>query len=242
MELGHLDDNAIEPSLRAATQSNPSFAPAYARLAAYLSMRHKNMDEALSLVKTAVKLDPDNYYFRLNAASVLAEMGDYKNAISVAGAAVKLASNPQQMSQAQSQIDQIQQIQQSRAQIEQQQREYASQQTQASAQTVVKVVPVMETPKHPTGANGPKHTILGVIQSVSCGYPTVLEMRVEAAGRTYNFYNNDFSTIDLTALGFTPKDSMNPCTDFKGFKASVQFAESSDKTVNGKVFAVELRK
>ena len=242
MELGHLDDNAIEPSLRAATQSNPSFAPAYARLAAYLGMRHKNMDEALSLVKTAIKLDPGNYYFRLNAASVLAEMGDYKNAISVAGAAVKLASNPQQMSQAQSQIDQIQQIQQSRAQIEQQQREYASQQTQASAQTVVKVVPVMETPKHPTGANGPKHTILGVIQSVSCGYPTVLEMRVEAAGRTYNFYNNDFSTIDLTALGFTPKDSMNPCTDFKGFKASVQFAESSDKTVNGKVFAVELRK
>ena len=67
-------------------------------------------------------------------------------------------------------------------------------------------------------------------------------MKIESAGKTYNFYNNDFSKIDLTALGFTPKNSMNPCTDFGGFKARVQYAESSDQTVDGKIFAIELRK
>ncbi|MFY9854848.1 MAG: tetratricopeptide repeat protein [Terracidiphilus sp.] len=242
MESGHIDDNAIEPCLRAAIQSNPHFAPAYERLAAYLGMHHENMDEALSLIKTAVKLDPGNYYFRLNAASVLAEMGDYKSAIAVAGAAVKLAQNPQQISQAQSQIGQIQQAQQNRAQIEQQQREYSSQQTGESSETVVEIVPVTEAPKHPAEASGPKHTLLGVIKDVTCEYPAVLEMRVESAGKTYNFYNNDFSKIDLTALGFVAKDSMNPCKDFEGLKARIQYAESSDKTVDGKVFAVELRK
>lgn len=242
MELGHNDDNSIESNLRAAIQSNPNFAPAYERLATYLGIRHKNMDEALSLIKTAVKLDPGNYYFRLNAANVLAEMGDYKSAIAVAGAAVKLARNPEQVSQAQSQIDQIHQIQQRRAQFEQQQREYAAMQARASAQTVAQVVPVIEAPKHPADANGPKHSIVGVIRGVTCAYPAVLEMRVEVAGKMYSLYNNDFSKIDLTVLGFTPKGSVNPCTEFEGFKARVQYAESSDKTVNGKVFAVELRK
>lgn len=242
MESGHIDDNAIESCLRAAIQSNPRFAPADERLASYLGMRHENMDEALSLIRTAVKLDPGNYYFRLNAASVLAEMGNYNDAIAVAEAAVRLARNPQQVSQAQSQIGQIQQAQQSRAQIEQQQREYTSRQAQANASTVVDIVPVAEAPKHPAEANGPKHSILGVIQGVTCGYPRVLEMKIESAGKTYNFYNNDFSKIDLTALGFTPKNSMNPCTDFGGFKARVQYAESSDKTVDGKIFAIELRK
>lgn len=54
--------------------------------------------------------------------------------------------------------------------------------------------------------------------------------------------NNNFSKIDLTAVGFTPKGSMNPCTDFNGMKANVQYAESTDKTVDGQVFAIELRK
>ena len=182
MQSGHIDDDSIETSLRAAIQSNPRFAPAYERLAAYLGMRHKNMDEAFSLIKTAVKLDPSNYYFRLTAANVLAERGDYKNAIAVAGVAVKLARNPQQVSQAQSQIDQLQHAQESRAQMEQRQREYSSQQAQAGAPTVVDIVPVTEAPKHPAEANGPKHKILGVIHGVTCGYPTVLEMRVESTG------------------------------------------------------------
>jgi len=242
MESGHIDEDAIESSLRAAIQSNPRFAPAYERLASCLGMHHKSMDEALSLIKTAIKLDPGNYYFRLNASSIFAERNDYKTAIAVAEAAVKLARNPQQISQAQSQIEQIQQAQRSRDQFEQQQREYASQRTQANAQTVVEVVPLIETPKHPAEANGPKHTMLGVIRDVTCAYPTVLEMRFVSAGKTYNFYNNDFSKIDLSALGFTPKDSMNPCRDFEGLKARIQYSESPDKTIDGKVFAVELRK
>jgi hypothetical protein len=48
--------------------------------------------------------------------------------------------------------------------------------------------------------------------------------------------------IDLTALNFTPTGNMNPCKDFEGMKARVQYAESSDKTVDGQVVSVELRK
>ena len=33
-----------------------------------------------------------------------------------------------------------------------------------------------------------------------------------------------------------------PCNDLKGYKATLQYAESTDKTVDGQVFAIELHK
>jgi hypothetical protein len=71
----------------------------------------------------------------------------------------------------------------------------------------------------------------------------VVEFRVEAAaGKTVSLYNNNFVKIDLTVVGFTPKGDMNPCSDFEGMKARVQYVDSSDKSVDGQVVAVELRK
>ena len=71
----------------------------------------------------------------------------------------------------------------------------------------------------------------------------MLEFRVEnEAGKALDVYNNDFFKIELTVLGFTPKGDINPCTDFEGMKARVQYVESSDKTVDGQVVSVELRK
>jgi len=227
---------ALGTSLRAAIQSNPAFAPAYERLAAYLGMNHKNMDEAFSLIKTAVKLDPGNFYFRMNAGSVLMGMGKYTDAAATYGAAVKLARNPQQAAMAQTQVDQVQQFLQTRARMEQEQK----QQSTVTAQEI-RVVPVTATPKHPAEANGPKHTVSGKIKSVTCGYPATLEFELAGAAKTYRVYNNDFTKIDLSALGFTP-NTMNPCSDLEGYAAKVQYAESTDSTVDGQVFAIELRK
>ena len=80
------------------------------------------------------------------------------------------------------------------------------------------------------------------MRDVACSYPSVVEFRVEGAKSTVKVYNNNFSKIELTAVGFTPKGSLNPCTDFNGMKANVQYAESADKTVDGQVIAIELRK
>lgn len=80
------------------------------------------------------------------------------------------------------------------------------------------------------------------MHGVTCSYPTVLEFRVESAKEAVKLYSNDFSKIELTAIGVSPKGPVNPCSDFDGLKARVQYAETTDKTVDGQVFAVELRK
>ena len=35
---------------------------------------------------------------------------------------------------------------------------------------------------------------------------------------------------------------MNPCKDLNGMKAQVRYAETTDKSVDGQVLAIELRK
>jgi hypothetical protein len=71
----------------------------------------------------------------------------------------------------------------------------------------------------------------------------ILEFKLEiGAGKTIALYNNEMQKIDVTAAGFTPKGTMNPCTDFEGIKARAQYVDSPDSTVNGEVIALELRK
>ena len=114
---------------------------------------------------------------------------------------------------------------------------------QVDIETAEKGVVVDSPPKHPTEPpNGPKHLAVGVIRGVQCSYPSVIEFHVDTAEKPIALYSNNFFKIDLTVLGFTPKGDMNPCKDFEGMKAHVQYAESSDKTVDGQVIAVELRK
>jgi len=110
-------------------------------------------------------------------------------------------------------------------------------------ETAEKVVAIAPKPAHPTEPpKGPKHIATGLIRAVKCGYPATIEFQVDTGKKRVSVYSNDFLKIDLSVTGFTPKGPVNPCADFEGMKAEVQYAESSDKTVDGQVIAVLLRK
>ena len=91
------DDAQVESSLRAAIKLNPSFAPAFDRLAAFEGMRHRNLDEAHMMALTAVQLDPENVGYRVNAANVLLTMQRCKDAIAVIQNAMKFAKSPEEI-------------------------------------------------------------------------------------------------------------------------------------------------
>lgn len=236
------DEAAVESSLRTAIQINPKFAPAYDRLASFYGMHHRNLDGALSLALAAIKLDPGNLYFRLNASNVLMASERYSDSIQVLQSAVKLARNPGEAAMVQSRMEQVGRAQQMSAQASKERRKYEAQQASAPVGNISEAASVAAEVKHPDEASGPKHSFVGVMRDVTCSYPSVLELRVEATKGSIKVYNNNFFKIDLTVIGFTPQGSLNPCTDFNGMKARVQYAETSDKSVDGQVFAIELRK
>jgi len=96
--------------------------------------------------------------------------------------------------------------------------------------------------RHPSKANGPHHAAFGTIRGVNCSYPSVIEFRLIGPTRPVKVYNNNFAGIDVRVFNFTPDGPLNPCKDFEGMKADIQYAESSDKTVSGQVYLVELHK
>ncbi len=227
-------DPEIESSLRTAMRLNPRFAPAYDRLASYYGMRHENLEDAHRLNVRAVELDPANIVFRVNSASLLMEMDRYSDAMAVLETAAKMAKKPEDLSLVQNRIEELNRVQAARTQPA----------ADASAQVVSTPVVVSAGPKYPTmPVSAAKLTADGVIRDVKCNYPTEIEFRVEGApGKNVSLYDNDFTNIELTAVGLPFTGSVNPCSDFEGKKARVKYVASSDKSVDGQVVAIELRK
>ena len=227
-------DPEIESSLQTALRLNPRFAPVYDRLASYYGMNHEKLEDAHRLNVRAIELDPANLNFRVNAASILMAMNRGSDAMAVLKTAAKMAKKPEDVALVQNRIDEIRRIQAARAQSA------ADVSAQASAAPIV----VGARPKYPTmPVTAAKFTAEGVIRGVKCNYPTEIEFRVEAAsGKNVSLYDNDFSNIELTAIGLAFSGSVNPCSDFEGKKARVKYIASSDQSVDGQVVAVELRK
>jgi tetratricopeptide (TPR) repeat protein len=232
---------AIESSLRAAIRLNPDFAPAYDQLAGLFAMRHQNLDEAHSLNMQAIQLDPGNLAYRMNAATVLMTMSRYADAALLLRNSLQVAGNPKEMALLQNRLIEIESIQSLGASPGAMITKPPT--GQVDIQTADSVVDVIQPPKHPNEAPvGPRHTAVGVIRGVQCSSPAIVEFQVDTGKKPISLYSNNFFKIDLTVLGFTPSGDMNPCKDFEGMKARVQYAETSDKTVDGQVIAVELRK
>ncbi len=231
-------DPQVEASLRQAIALNPAFAPAYNELAMLYGMRHEHLDDALQHITKAVHLDPATVGYRMNAASVLSEMGRFDEADKVLQAALKVARNPQEAAMVEGRIQQAMRIHEAMAQRD---RAPVPDETESSPQVVVVNKPA--APKHPTELpTGPKHYALGVIKNVTCGYPAVLEFQVVSPKKTVSVYINEYFKLEVSALGFTPTGSINPCSDFEGRPAKIEYAESSDKTIDGQVISVELHK
>jgi len=236
MEMGK-KGKQVEASLRSCVQLNPRFAPGFDALASLLAMQSGNLNEAHGLNVQAIQLDPGKLQYRMNAANVLSMQGNYDAAKIVLQTALKLARNNGEIAMVQARIALIEQNQAITAQSA------VSSGGEGTAPAPQGVTLVSTPPKHPTiTAPGPKHPFNGVIRGVECSMPSVIEFRVEGLKKKINVYNNNFFKIDLSALGFTPPADMNPCKDFEGKKARVQYVDSTDKSVDGQVMEVVLMK
>jgi hypothetical protein len=77
---------------------------------------------------------------------------------------------------------------------------------------------------------------------VECSYPAILDLQLVNAKGKLSLYSGNYYQLDLSALGFDPKREMSPCKDMEGFLARITYAGSSDKTVDGQIVSIELRK
>ena len=234
------EDGRIEASLRTSIRLNPSFAPAYDSLANFLTQHHEKLDEAKMFNLHAIELDRGNVNYRINSGTILMAMGKYAEAVAVLRNASVLAKEPNEAQLLQMNLQAAQRMQAAGERGNLTTTLINGENVPAQSRIVIEAD---AKPKHPLEtADGPKHELLGVIRHVECSYPAIMDFHVEGTKKSIALYSNDYYKLDLSALGFEPKNEMSPCKDLEGMKARVQYADSSDKSVDGQVIAIELRK
>jgi tetratricopeptide (TPR) repeat protein len=268
LQMGDNDHDAvIESSLLTSIKLNPAFAPAYDTLAMFYASRDKKLDDAHLLNVHAVQLEPENLSYRINTATVLVEEKQFPGALGVLKAATKVAKGADEIAMVQTRMKQIEQFQISVDRAQKQNDEATAQipggpavrtsgmlTAQTSGMQVdpgktmvfrrvngTMVGKLEDEPKFPAGdSTGPRHTVSGVLRSVQCSYPTVIALGVEQAGKTITLYNNNYYKIVFTTANYEPEGDIKPCTGIEDMKASVKYAEVSDKVVAGQILSIEL--
>jgi len=191
---------------------------------------YQHQKEIEANLRTAIRLNPRYAPAYEQLASALMTLDRISDAEAVLNDLLKVSDSATVAADARQRLTQIKHLQ-------------SIAKSRATMETVQGVVGIDDGPKHPNEApTGPKHEAIGVIRGVSCSYPSVIEFRVENARKSVSLYNNNYSNLNLSVLDFTPPASLNPCTGLEGMKARVQFAESSDKSVDGQAISIELRK
>jgi tetratricopeptide (TPR) repeat protein len=250
-------DDETESSLRAAIAINPAFAPPYDALAAFYGNRNEKLDEAHRLNVQAVQLEPENLNYRLNTANVLSQQRNYLAAIGVLKAALPIAKTPGDTEAINRRIQQVQQFQ---AALDKSVTSARSNSLSSSAsnedpsilpagKTMVfrrvngKVIGSAEDdPKYPVGdSKGPQHTVKGILRTIRCSYPTVLALDIDQGGKVITLYSNNYYKIVFTTT-YDSDEEIKPCTAIEDMKASVKYAEVTDKNAAGQILAIELSK
>jgi tetratricopeptide (TPR) repeat protein len=250
-------DAAVESSLDAAIKLNPAFAPSYDALANFYAMHDEKLDQAHMLNIQAIQIEPENLYYRLNAASILSQQKQYISAIGVLKAAAGVAKSQAEDEMVQSRIHSLEQFQasQDRAAAQMSTRAAGNSSSPAEATATAsgkavvfkrvdgKMIGVTEeAPNYPAGdSKGPQHTVKGVLRDIRCSYPTVLALTVEQSGKKVTLYTNNYYKVVFTTT-YDSNDEIKPCTAIEDMKASVKYAEVSDQKVAGQILSIELSK
>ena len=236
------DEAQIESSLRTAIKLNPSFAPTYDRLAAFLGMRRRNLEEARMMGLTAVSLDPANIQYRVNVANVLIAMGNSKSAIDVLRAASKLARTPQESQTVDNVLTNVQAYAAAQERIGEQNRQIDQEMKPSPDQDGAGGSgPPRLAYRKEFVPNGPHRFVVGVLKDVHCDSPN-LDLTVSSGAKTLALHTENYYKLQFSALGFQPTADLKPCSDLENRPAKVEYVESANKSDAPHLIAIELHK
>jgi tetratricopeptide (TPR) repeat protein len=239
------DQEQVESSLRAAIKLNPSFGPAFDRLAVFLAMQHKNLDEARMMGLTAISLEPANIGYRINLANVWMTMENGQNAVNVLHSAAKLAKTPQESQMVDNALMHAQEYVENQSRYAEQMRRVHEEERAGSVSGTVSTPSDDRVPhlaRRPEFVpRGPHRFLVGVLKSVHCDNPA-LDLTVNASGKLVALHADNYFNLPFTALGFQPNKDLNPCADLENRPAKVEYVESASPNVTAHLISVELHK
>jgi tetratricopeptide (TPR) repeat protein len=234
---------AAEDYLRKALAMDPDFVAAYSMLAHILLMENTRLPEALELEAKAANLEPAELRHRLNVCQILISMGRYDEASRYAKEVAEVADSEQDKNMAESILSDIK-IRQDRiigAQkrdeaLRQRQKEIeVSSQKEAGAEKKIQDLPTSGQTNAPTAPikRGPVGRATGVIKSVKCDYPAIMDIVLESGGKLQKFRAENYYRVQFESIGGPGKTGFEPCEELEGKTVQLEFQSVSGQDFSG---------
>jgi Tfp pilus assembly protein PilF len=249
------DFRAAEGHLRKALELNPKFVPALSLLAQIVSLRKENRPEALKLMEQAASLEPAEIRHRLNQCEILLQMERFDEATRLAESALTIAGTDADRKLATAELARIRERQQwvqdvkrreeaeaerdrerakeledfrnQRALIEQQQQAEASKPARATV---------------PPIKRGRAGRTIGVIKSVKCHAPAVMDVVLEMDGKQKTYRAEDYYRVQYWAVASQGKTGFQPCTGLDGKRVQIEFQSVVGQDFSGFIQTVTIIK
>jgi tetratricopeptide (TPR) repeat protein len=247
---------------------NPQFAPAYALLSNFYSLRPETRDQALAMGKKATELEPGNLSYAISYGFVLVSMGDFANAKLLAArvqAAARTTFERQSAANFASLVAAREQIPMSsgypgqlavRSNPPERTREIAVPDPEnpipkpppqkvdrvpepATSQSAVAQPSVTQPPPAPRHfVLGPEYHLEGKIIAADCPNSGELKLTVSINTVAMKFHAADRKTIQLTSANKPATAEQPACPIWKGRRAKITFDSNPPGEFDGEVTAI----
>jgi tetratricopeptide (TPR) repeat protein len=242
-----------ETSLRRAIELNPNFAPAYATLAAFYSLRKETLEQAFTAARKAVQLEPGDAQYSIGLGQVLLRMERIADARFVGEHALAAAKSPEMRALGESfmrQIDQYQDYVAQRKRYDEEARA-AREQLQARVSAEARIDPPADrnrpaestqVPASVAEAKPRLYSALGKITEVSCASPPAMNLTLTLGALVMRLHATNFFKVDYLTTSWKPPANFNPCTHLKGLSAQLSYKLVQGQDYDGEIASVEVRK
>jgi hypothetical protein len=89
---------------------------------------------------------------------------------------------------------------------------------------------------------GPTVKINGIIKSVKCDAPTIMEIALDAKGTFKKLYSDNYFKIGYRSLGVFLKKDFQPCHDLEGESVEVEYQIISSSYFSGSIKSITVQK
>jgi tetratricopeptide (TPR) repeat protein len=242
----------VEGYLRKALTINPDFAPACRNLSEHLTTQRDRLPEALELARKAASLEPANLSHRIHIGIVLLAMGKEDEASALAERILAIAKTDGDRRGAESLRFQIKERRENM--LENQRRaatvkeelqrmedrrlrdEKLEEQIQTQAEQrkqAAKAAPIK------TGA---AVKAAGIIRSVKCDYPAVMDVVLDSNGKLQKLRASNYYQVQYWAVEAPGKTGFEPCEELEGKRVEIEFLTVSGQEYSGLIKTVAIVK
>lgn len=245
-ESGEEGDMAsAESHLRKTLAINPQFAPAYRMLSQVLMTQKEKLPEALELAKKAADLEPAELSHQLNVGRVLMAMEKLDEAYNHGQRVLAAARTEGDRSQAELFLSWVKNSQEAalrakryaEAQREQARKmEEQRQLDEAAAKQAKAAAPVLPI------KTGPAAKARGVVRSIKCDYPAIMDLVLEAGGKRQMLRAENYYQVQYWAVGNPGRGNFQPCDELEGKRVEIEYVTVKDQNYSGLIKTIVIEK